>query len=63
MYTGNIAESRAHYDQSLALYRPDENRSLTTRFGLDGEAAVLTFRSLASWFLGYPEAARAEGPQ
>jgi predicted ATPase len=23
MYTGNIAESRAHYDQSLALYRPD----------------------------------------
>ena len=60
MYTGNIAESRAHYDQSLALYRPDENRSLTTRFGLDGEAAVLTFRSLALWFLGYPEAARAD---
>jgi hypothetical protein len=36
MLTGNIAEGRAHYDQSVALYDPTVHRPLATRFGQDG---------------------------
>jgi predicted ATPase len=59
-YTGNIAEGRAHYDQSLALYEPAEHRPLATRFGHDTRVAVLVYRSLTLWCLGYPEAAVAD---
>jgi class 3 adenylate cyclase/predicted ATPase len=58
--TGAIAESRAHYNQALALYDPAEHRSLATRFGVDAGVSVLSFRSLALWALGYPEAALAD---
>ncbi|HEV3192838.1 MAG TPA: hypothetical protein VGY54_20170, partial [Polyangiaceae bacterium] len=56
-FTGDIAESRAHSDQAIALYNPAEHRALATRFGVDIRVAVLTLRSAALWSLGYPEAA------
>ena len=58
--TGDIAEGRAHYDQAIALYDPAEHRPLATRFGQDVRVAALSFRSLALWLLGYPEAALAD---
>ena len=60
LLTGDIAEGRAHYDQAIALYDPAEHRPLATRFGQDIGVAVLSFRSLALWLLGYPEAALAD---
>ena len=60
LFTGDIAEGRAHYDQALALYDPAEHRPLATRFGQDIRVAILSFRSLALWLLGYPEAALAD---
>jgi hypothetical protein len=33
LHAGSIAESRAHFDQAIALYNPDQHRSLVTRFG------------------------------
>ncbi len=57
LWTGNIAQGRAHYDQAIALYDPAEHRPLATRFGTDTAVAVLAFRSWALWLLGYPEAA------
>src|SRR4029077_4994878 len=36
-----------------------EHRLLATRFGQDSRVAVLSFRSLGLWLLGYPEAAVA----
>ena len=60
MYTGDIAEGRAHYDQAIALYDPAEHRPLATRFGQDVGVAILSYRSLALWMLGYPEAALAD---
>ena len=60
MYTGDIAESRAHYDQALPLYDPAAHRPLATFFGVDIRVATLSFRSLALWMLGYPEAALAD---
>ena len=60
MLTGDIAEGRAHYDQALALYDPAAHRRLATRFGQDAEVAILSYRSLALWVLGYPDAALAD---
>ena len=60
LHTGDIAEGRAHYDQALALYDPAEHRPLATRFGQDVRVAILSYRSLALWLLGYPEAALAD---
>ena len=60
LLTGDIAQGRAHYDQALALYDPAEHRPLATRFGQDIRVSVLSYRSLALWLLGYPEAALAD---
>jgi class 3 adenylate cyclase/predicted ATPase len=58
--TGDIAEGRAHLDRALALYDPAEHRALAARFGQDVGVAIRSFRSLAFWLLGYPEAALAD---
>jgi predicted ATPase len=51
MFTGDIAEGRAHYDQAIALYDPVEHRPLATPFGQDVRVAILSFRSLSLWLL------------
>jgi predicted ATPase len=60
LFTGDIAEGRAHLDQALSLYQSVEHRVLATRFGQDAEVAILSDRSWALWLLGYPEAARRD---
>jgi class 3 adenylate cyclase/predicted ATPase len=60
LHTGDIAEGRAHLDQAIALYDPGEHRPLATRFGQDVGAASLSWRSISSWLLGYPQDALAD---
>jgi predicted ATPase len=60
LLTGDIGEGRAHYDQAIALYDPVQHRPLATRLGQEVGVAILSFRSLALWLLGYPEAAFAD---
>ena len=60
MATGDIAESRAHYDKALGLYDPAEHSPLSTRFGQDVSVVILSYRSWTLWLLGYPEAALAD---
>jgi predicted ATPase len=60
MLTGDIAEGRAHFDQAIVLFDPVEHRPLTTRFVQDVGVAILSFRSLGLWLLGYPDAALAD---
>jgi class 3 adenylate cyclase/predicted ATPase len=57
LYTGDVAQGRAQYDQAIALYDPVEHRPLATRFGQDVRTAILCYRSFALWLLGYPDAA------
>jgi predicted ATPase len=59
-FTGNLIESRVHYDRALALYDRNEHRSLATRFGQDVGVVILSFRPWVLWLLGYPEAAVAD---
>jgi predicted ATPase len=55
--TGDIAQGRVQFDRAIEFYDPVEHRPLTTRFGHDNKVAVLSYRSWALWYLGYPEAA------
>jgi predicted ATPase len=63
LFCGDIAESRAHLDRAIALYDAAEQRPLATRFGADSGVSALSYRSLALWLLGYPEAALADSDQ
>jgi SAM domain (Sterile alpha motif) len=58
--TGDISEGRKHLDQAIALYTPAEHSPLATRFGTDIGTSILSYRSIALWLLGYPEAALAD---
>jgi predicted ATPase len=56
LLTGDIAQGRAYLDQAIALYDPAKHRPLAMRFGQDVGVAILSYRSLALWSLGYPDA-------
>jgi predicted ATPase len=57
-YTGDIAESRSHFDQAIAHYDPAKDRLLTLRIGgHDARMNALIFRSWAFWILGFPKTA------
>ena len=58
--TGSIVEGRAHFDRAMAFYDAAEHRPLATRFGQDIGVAILSYRPLALWLLGYPDAALAD---
>jgi class 3 adenylate cyclase/predicted ATPase len=60
LHTGDIVEGRAHLDRAIELYDPAEHRHLAAGFGHDVGVAILSWKSLALWLLGYPEAALAE---
>ena len=60
LLTGEIAEARLHLDQAVALYDPAKHRALATRLGQDVRVAVLAYRAIALWVLGFPDAARAD---
>jgi hypothetical protein len=45
LFSGNIAESRPHLDQAIALYDPAEHRPLATRFGQAAHVISLFCRS------------------
>ena len=60
LFTGDIAQGRAHLDRAILLYDPAEHRPLATRFGQDIRVAILSLRAMALWLLGYPGAALAD---
>ena len=62
-FTGDAAQGRMHFDQSIDLYEPAEHRSLATRFGQDARVSALQWRSMAVWTLGYSETALADAEQ
>jgi predicted ATPase len=60
LYIGELTQARAHLDRAIELYDPEAHRPLATRFGQDVRMASLLRRSMALWFLGYPDAALAD---
>jgi tetratricopeptide (TPR) repeat protein len=60
LLTGGILEGRGHLDQAVALYDSAEHHPLATRFGADTGVSIWSYRSIALWLLGYPDAALAD---
>ena len=58
-----IVESRPHFDRAITLYNPMVHRLFATRFGQDIRVSALSYRSVAIWLLGYPEAALTDAAQ
>jgi predicted ATPase len=63
LFTGDLAESRAHYDRSLALCDRAELPLMTGFGGVEAKVSALCFRSQSLWMLGYPEASLADAVQ
>jgi class 3 adenylate cyclase/predicted ATPase len=61
--TGDIAEGRVHLDRATAQYDPVAHRPLATRFAGDVGVGIFSYRSLARWVLGFPDAALADASQ
>ena len=60
LYAGDFAKARMHLEQAITLYDAAEHRPLATRFGQDAAVHALSYRSVALWSLGYPEAAEVD---
>jgi hypothetical protein len=61
---GDMAEGRAHLEQTVVLYNATEHRTPAMRYG--GEDPVVAssfFRSKALWILGYTDAALVDAQQ
>jgi TOMM system kinase/cyclase fusion protein len=57
LWHGEVVPARAHLEQSIALYDPQEHRALAFRAGIDLAVWCLSHAAQALWLLGYPDQA------
>jgi class 3 adenylate cyclase/predicted ATPase len=55
---GQLAQARAHLEQGVALYAPQQPPSLAWRYGHDPGVVCYDYTSRVLWQLGYPDQAR-----
>ncbi len=56
-FVGEFARARAHLEQGIALYVPQEHRELAFRYGLDLKVWCLSYGAWPLWLMGYPDQA------
>ncbi len=56
-WLGEAAAARAHLEQGIALYNPQQHRSLAFLYGDDPGVDCLAYAAWALWWLGYPDQA------
>jgi predicted ATPase len=62
MSCGQYREALRHIEKAASLYRPEEHREFTARYGQDIGVSALVYLALALWHHGYPEqSARTAG--
>jgi predicted ATPase len=58
LWQGEIALARAHIEQGIALYDPQQHRSLAFVYGMDlGVSCRIFYAAWVLWLLGYPDQA------
>jgi hypothetical protein len=57
VWLGEFAAARAHLQQEMALYDPQQHRSPTVLYGEDLGVVCLSYTALVQWLLGYPDQA------
>jgi class 3 adenylate cyclase/predicted ATPase len=55
--TGELVSARVHQEQAIALYDPQQHRSLAESQGYDLGVDALAHGAWVLWYLGYPEQA------
>jgi len=58
IWFGEMIPARAHAEQGMALYDPQQHRSHTFVYGQEPGLACLCFAAIPIWMLGYPDQAR-----
>ena len=58
-WQGELAQARAYLEQGIALYDPQQHRSLAFRYSQDAGVGLRTFGAHVLWYLGYPDQAAA----
>jgi len=56
-WLGEMAPARAHLEQGIALYDPQQHRSHAFVYGQDPGVACQSFGAMPIWALGYPDQA------
>jgi predicted ATPase len=56
-FMGEVSHAREHFARALALYDPQQHRTLAFSYGHDPGVAALVFDAFALWMLGYSEQA------
>jgi predicted ATPase/class 3 adenylate cyclase len=57
VWLGEVATAQAHFEQSIALYDPQQHCSLAFRYGLDPGSASQVYMAFTLWALGYSDQA------
>jgi class 3 adenylate cyclase/predicted ATPase len=57
LHRGEFTQARAHAEQGIALYDPQQHRSYLFSYGNDSGVACRCCAALALWVLGYPDQA------
>jgi len=56
-WLGEMAAARAHLEQGIVLYNPQQHRSLAFLYGDDPGVDCLSYVAWVLWWLGYPDQA------
>jgi predicted ATPase len=59
LHISDLERAKQHFDRALSLYDPMSHGPLAGRIGPDVATLSRSWRALALWLLGYPDAARA----
>jgi len=57
-WRGEFTAAKAHLEQVIQLYDPQQDRFLVSMIGLDPRTVALSYLAIILWFLGYPDQAR-----
>jgi TOMM system kinase/cyclase fusion protein len=60
-FLGELLPARAHLEQAMALYDPQQHRALALQYGQDLKVVCQSWATLALWLLGYPDQALQKG--
>ena len=63
VWLGEFAGARAHLEQGMALYHPQQHRAHAFLYGYDSGVHCLSFGAWALWYLGYPDQALQANPR
>ena len=54
---GNLAPARAHFEQAITLYDPQQHHALASLYAVDPGIDSRSWETHVLWYLGYPEQA------